>query len=210
MRKVRSVALLLIITAITVQARGDGVFVRFKLEEPENTRYFVQLAGYVHVPDWYLPGAVLPAGADRSADLRVASGEFTPWFDLTKHAGKSLHGPLSRAGGVAEFPAVPAASCGPIGDGLAPHPSPLAPHPSSLTPRPSPLAPHPSPLTPYPSTPRTTSPRRPRRFRCPPTAVRPWPWANSRRPTRWPRPPGCKAFACGHGPGDRRRRPWNS
>jgi len=106
MRKARSLALLLLVSGIAMPARGDGVFVRFKLEEPTNTRYFVRLAGYIHVPNWYLPRAVLPVGADRNADLRVPSGEFTPWFDLKKHAGKSLHGQLSRAGGAAEFPNV--------------------------------------------------------------------------------------------------------
>jgi len=86
MRKTRSLALLLLVSGIAMPARGDGVFVRFKLEEPTNTRYFVRLAGYIHVPNWYLPRAVLPVGADRNADLRVPSGEFTPWFDLKKHA----------------------------------------------------------------------------------------------------------------------------
>ena len=86
----------------------DGVFVRFKLEEPKETRYYVRLAGYIHIPNWYLPRAVVPTEADRNADLRVASGEFTPWFDLKKHAGELLHARLRRSGGVAEFPNVTA------------------------------------------------------------------------------------------------------
>lgn len=89
-------------------APEDGVFVRFKLEEPAATHYYVRLAGYIHAPNWYLPKAVVPAGADRDGELRTASGEFTPWFDLRKHAGDLLHGRLKRAGGVAELPNVTA------------------------------------------------------------------------------------------------------
>ena len=85
-----------------------GVFVRFRLIEPPAITYFVRLGGYIHRAPWYLPRAVLPEGADRDATRRISSGEFTPWFDLKRHAGKRLHGRLSRAGGVAEFPNVTA------------------------------------------------------------------------------------------------------
>jgi len=54
------------------------------------------------------PAAVWPKSADKDARSRIASGQFTPWFDLGAHAGKRLHGRLNRAGGVAEFPNVTA------------------------------------------------------------------------------------------------------
>lgn len=93
-----------------VSAAEDGVFVRFLLESPgeERCEYFVRLGGYIHQDPWYLPAAVMPAGADRDAAQRVASGQYTPWFDLKQHAAGRLHGRLHRAGGVAEFPNVTA------------------------------------------------------------------------------------------------------
>ena len=93
--------------ASTVAAGAqDGVFVRFRLLEPEGTTYFVRLGGYIHNDPWYLPEAVVPAGADADAAVRVPAGEPTPWFDLGAHAGPRLHGRLNRAGGVAELPNV--------------------------------------------------------------------------------------------------------
>lgn len=86
----------------------DGVYVRFQLVKPEGARYYVRLGGFIHKPNWYLPRAVIPSGADGQADRRLASGQFTQWFDLKKHAGESLHGRLNRSGGVAEFPNVTA------------------------------------------------------------------------------------------------------
>lgn len=84
------------------------VFVRFQLLEPAGTRYYVRLGGYIHKEPWHLPGAVVPPGSDADPGRRVASGDRTPWFDLSAHAGDLLHGRLARAGGVAEFPNVTA------------------------------------------------------------------------------------------------------
>src|SRR5918997_243869 len=64
--------------------------------------------GFIHQPNWQLPGATVPAGAEKKDGPRVASGEFTPWFDLAAHAGKHLHGRHNRSGGIAEFPNVTA------------------------------------------------------------------------------------------------------
>lgn len=89
-------------------AAADGLYVRFKLIEPGETQYHVRLGGFIHKSPWRLPAAVVPAGADSRAEKRTASGEFTPWFDLSKHAGERLHGRMSRAGGVAELPNVTA------------------------------------------------------------------------------------------------------
>jgi hypothetical protein len=80
--------------------------VRFKLVEPAGTTFYVKLAGYIHVPPWYLPAAVWPEKADADADKRVAAGEFTPWFDLGKHAGGLIHRRMHLSGGVAELPNV--------------------------------------------------------------------------------------------------------
>lgn len=87
---------------------AEGVYVRFQLLEPRATNYFVRLGGYIHKSPWYLPRTVVPEGADQDKVKRVASGDFTPWLDLKKHAGNLLHGQLSRAGGIAEFPNVTA------------------------------------------------------------------------------------------------------
>ena len=85
-----------------------GVWVRFRMLEPKGAAYYVRLGGYIHNDPWYLPQAVWPDKADKDTAARVASGEWTPWFDLAQHAGKRLHGRLMRAGGVAEFPNVTA------------------------------------------------------------------------------------------------------
>ena len=85
------------------------MFVRFRMIQPEGTHYYVKLGGYIHVPNWGLPGATIPSNANNKAELRIAAGQFTEWFDLKKHAGKSLHKKLNRAGGIAEFPNVTAA-----------------------------------------------------------------------------------------------------
>jgi len=83
---------------------ADGVFVRFKLVAPAETVWYVRLGGYIHKSPWYLPKAVWPVGADKDRSARVASGEFSPWLDFAKYAGKRFHGRLNRSGGVAEFP----------------------------------------------------------------------------------------------------------
>jgi hypothetical protein len=97
----------LLISAMSGLAE-DGVYVRFRLREPQKSTYFVTLGGFIHKENWYLPRAVVPADSDKKADLRINSGNFTPWFDLKSHAGKSLHGRMKRAGGIAEFPNITA------------------------------------------------------------------------------------------------------
>jgi len=97
------------IAAVTASdCHAAGVFVRFQMVEPKDTTYFVRLGGYIHKSPWYLPKAVIPAGADKDATKRMAAGKFTDWFDLEKHAGEKLHGQLFRSGGVAEWPNVTA------------------------------------------------------------------------------------------------------
>src|ERR1019366_6723775 len=77
---------------------------RFKLIEPAQTSYYIDVRGFVHVPPWRLPNAILPAGADKDHSKRFVTGEFTPWHDYKAQAGKKLHGRHDRAGGIAEFP----------------------------------------------------------------------------------------------------------
>lgn len=100
----------LIVSLATLSAADEGVFVRFLLQSPAEpqTAYFVRVGGYIHNDPWYLPAAVVPEGADREAAKRVAAGQYTPWFDMRRHAGGRLHGRLHRSGGVAEFPNVTA------------------------------------------------------------------------------------------------------
>ena len=96
---------------LVVLAEGQevsGVYVRFQLIEPADASWHVRLGGYIHVPNWYLPKAIVPAGADKDETRRLRSSEFTEWFDLKSHTGTLLHGRLMRAGGVAEFPNVTA------------------------------------------------------------------------------------------------------
>jgi hypothetical protein len=80
--------------------------VRFKLLEPADTTFYVNLGGYIHNPPWYIPRAVWPENADKDPARRTAAGEFTPWFDLSQHAGHLIHRRMNRSGGVAEFPNV--------------------------------------------------------------------------------------------------------
>ena len=100
--------LLLVALTLSAASANSGVFVRFKLVEPTETSYYIQIGSYIHVDPWTLPGAVWPAGADSDRAKRVGSGTFTDWFDLGKYAGAKLHGRLNRAGGVAEFPNITA------------------------------------------------------------------------------------------------------
>ena len=104
----RLLVLLLVALALSSASAKSGVYVRFKLLEPTETSYYVQISGYIHVEPWTLPGAVWPAGADGDRAKRVGSGAFTDWFDLWEYAGSKLHGQLHRAGGVAEFPNITA------------------------------------------------------------------------------------------------------
>jgi len=104
----RLLVLLLVALTLSSASANSGVFVRFKLLEPTETSYYLQIGGYIHVEPWTLSGAVWPAGADRDRAKRVGSGVFTDWFDLGKYAGSKLHGQLHRAGGIAEFPNITA------------------------------------------------------------------------------------------------------
>src|SRR5690349_14335804 len=86
----------------------DGVFIRFRMLEPADTSYYVQVGAYVHVDPWTLPSTAWPTGADKDATKRIRSGSATDWFDVAKYARSKLHGRQQRAGGVAEFPNVTA------------------------------------------------------------------------------------------------------
>src|SRR5882762_1104113 len=103
-----TIPFLLWATGVALGAEDDGVFVRFRLLQPENARYHVQIGGFVHVPNWYLPEKAIPSNADKNKEARLRSGEFTEWFDLRAYIGKSFHGRLNRAGGIAELPNVTA------------------------------------------------------------------------------------------------------
>ena len=85
-------------------AAEDGVFVRFRLQQPEGAKFYVKLGGFIHQPNWHLPTAEIPTGADKNGFARIGAGQFTEWFDLKVYAGTNLHGRLNRAGGLAEFP----------------------------------------------------------------------------------------------------------
>jgi hypothetical protein len=100
--------LLLAAIILSSASPGSGVFVRFKLLEPTETGYYVQIGAYIHIEPWRLPATVFPSGADSDGNKRVGSEAFTDWFDLGKYAGTKLHGQLSRAGGIAEFPNITA------------------------------------------------------------------------------------------------------
>ena len=112
MRTVHEIVVLIAAAGVALAAEtrppDQGVFVRFRLLQPENEKYYVRLGGYVHVEPWHLRAAVVPASADKDPARRLAAGAWTDWFDLKTHAGKSLHGRMNRSGGVAEFPNVTA------------------------------------------------------------------------------------------------------
>src|SRR5437899_10832789 len=91
-----------------IAADDEGVFVRFRLIQPEGARYYVKLGGFVHVPNWYLPERTIPENADKKKEARLAVGDFTEWYDLKSYLGKSFHARQNRAGGIAEFPNVTA------------------------------------------------------------------------------------------------------
>src|SRR4051794_33177448 len=102
------VALVWLISFPTAIAASDGVFVRFRLSEPAGAKYYVKLGGSIHQANWFLPNADIPTDAEKPTRGRVASGQFTEWFDLAAHAGKNLHTRMNLAGGIAEFPNVTA------------------------------------------------------------------------------------------------------
>ena len=94
--------------ALSSASSSGGVFVRFKLLEPTETTYYVQVGAYIHIEPWRLAATILPAGADSDVSKRVRSGMFTEWFDLREYGGTKLHSQLNRAGGIAEFPNITA------------------------------------------------------------------------------------------------------
>ena len=100
--------LVLLVGLPAAECWADGVFVRFKLIQPAKSSYHIQLGGFIHNPNWYLPRGVVPVGADKDTTKRLSTGVATEWFDLKAHCGAALHGRLDRAGGVAEFPNVTA------------------------------------------------------------------------------------------------------
>ncbi len=102
------VALFWLSTSGFLRAADEGVFVRFRMLQPEKAQYYVKLGGFVHVANWYLPDKTIPPNADKKKDARVPSGEFTEWVDLKAQFGKSLHLRMNRAGGVAELPNITA------------------------------------------------------------------------------------------------------
>src|SRR5437899_5887298 len=108
LRRWRVLPLLLAAIILSIASPGSGVFVRFKLLEPTETNYYVQIGGYIHVEPWRLAATVFPTGADGDHSKRVNSGAFTDWFDLRQYAGTKLHGQLNRAGGIAELPNITA------------------------------------------------------------------------------------------------------
>ena len=95
-----------LILSATAAAGESGVFVRFRLVEPNDSSYYLRLGGFIHKPNWYLPRAVFPAGADKDKSKRPNGGASTQWFDLKAHCGKLMHGRMNRAGGMGEFPNV--------------------------------------------------------------------------------------------------------
>src|SRR2546426_8102545 len=85
----RVLPLLLAAILLSSASPGSGVFVRFKLLEPTETSYYVQIGGYIHIEPWHLPATVVPAGADTDRSKHVGSGVFTDWFDLGNTPGPS-------------------------------------------------------------------------------------------------------------------------
>lgn len=106
-RALKLAPLILALAGGLVAARAeDGVFVRFKMNEPANAKFYLELGGYIHAEPWYLPRGTIPPEAEGKSAVRAASGAWTEWFDLEAWAGQRLHGRLNRAGGMAEFPNV--------------------------------------------------------------------------------------------------------
>ena len=95
--------------SVKAASAEDGVFVRFRLLKPEGAKYYVNLGGYIHQPNWYLPSTATPAGADTAEHRRLEAGKFTQWFNLKEYAGPQLHRRKNLAGGIAEFPNITAA-----------------------------------------------------------------------------------------------------
>ncbi len=92
--RIRRMSVLLVLAASSFPAAlAADVFVRFKVLEPPGEKFRVNAGGFLHVPNWYLPGEA----------VEVAGGQWSRWLDLRKWP---LHGRLDREGGVAEWPAM--------------------------------------------------------------------------------------------------------
>jgi hypothetical protein len=89
MRKLCAVLLLLVATS----ACPGGVFVRFKVTEPKQGRFTIAAGGFRHEDPWYLP----------TASVEATDGAWSPWLDASAWP---WHGKLTRAGGIAEWPAM--------------------------------------------------------------------------------------------------------
>src|SRR3954447_22241800 len=106
MSRVKARFLIVVVAGLIVCLLGGGatvqaaeVFVRFKVVQPADGKFRVQVGGYRHEDPWYLP----------SGEVEASAGQWSPWFDASKWP---LHGKLDRAGGVAEWPTMTAAvSC---------------------------------------------------------------------------------------------------
>ena len=81
---------------------GADTFVRFRVTDPGEAPFAVNLAGNIHKAPWYLPKARFPEGKGEW----FGAGEYSPWVHVSEWAGEAMHGRMSRAGGVAEFPFV--------------------------------------------------------------------------------------------------------
>src|SRR5262249_54790123 len=108
LRSLLPLVVLILSGSAVIAAEEEAVFVRFRLIQPEAAHYYVRLGGFVHVPNWGLPEWTAPENADKKKEARLPSGEFTQWYDLKAHLGKSFHGRQNRAGGIAEFPNISA------------------------------------------------------------------------------------------------------
>jgi len=82
----------------------DGVFARFKLLEPAEAKYYINIGGRIHASPWSLPGVTFPANASADPTRRFRAGDYTGWFDVKNYAGELLHERMNRSGGIAEFP----------------------------------------------------------------------------------------------------------
>ncbi len=84
------------------------VFVRFRVLEPDR-RFVARIGGWgaiwIHVPNWSVPKALVPADRSLWSDTAdwVQPNEWTEWVDLSD---RKWHGRLDREGGIAEWPAL--------------------------------------------------------------------------------------------------------
>jgi hypothetical protein len=101
-------ALLLVFFVTQLGLAEEGVWARFRLNGATPTNYYLQIAGIIHKPNWYLPTITVPTNAAQNVSDRINAGTWSPWFDLRAYAGSNLHGRLNLVGGIAEFPTITA------------------------------------------------------------------------------------------------------